>query len=100
MPAGNPAGYVEFKADGSYEGSDGCNGVGGRWRITSGGTFLSTSGPETAVGCNNSMIDSWVAAARGIAVSNGDLLMLGADGTVLGSLQPRPLSSPYPSQLR
>jgi hypothetical protein len=46
------------------------------------------------------MIGYWVGQARGIAVSNGFLLMLGADGTVLGSLQPRPLSSPYPSQLR
>lgn len=78
--------HVDFAADGSWEGSDGCNGAGGRWSSGSGGELLTTAGPSTLIGCDGALVPYWVAAAR-IAGFDGDrLLLLDRDGNELGRL--------------
>lgn len=42
--------FLEFGADGSWSGSDGCNGLGGGWRLD-GDLLIATAGPQTAIGC-------------------------------------------------
>lgn len=82
---GTPAkAYVTFKADHSYAGSDGCNGVGGRYVIAEGGVILATSGPQTAVGCEMSKLADWVAAAGRLGLRDGRLVFVDPHGKVLG----------------
>lgn len=78
--------HVDFAADGSWSGSDGCNVVVGRWSVGSDGELLTTAGPSTLIGCDGALVPYWVAAAR-IAGFDGDrLLLLDRDGNELGRL--------------
>jgi hypothetical protein len=78
--------HVDFAADGSWEGSDGCNGAAGRWSSGFAGEFFATLGPSTLMGCEGAPVPVWIAGAR-IAGFDGDqLLLLDRDGNELGRL--------------
>jgi hypothetical protein len=87
VPAsGGAAAYVEFKGDGTWTGSDGCNGNSGRWALGAGGTFLATSGPSTLIACDGAGIPGWLATAGQVGLADGQLVLL--DGTTeLGRLR-------------
>lgn len=76
--------HVDFSADGTWSGSDGCNGAFGRWSMTE--AFLSTYGPTTAIGCDGAMVPSWVGSARSAGFDGAELVLLDASGTELGRL--------------
>ncbi|HEX5542133.1 MAG TPA: hypothetical protein VFX60_11335 [Micromonospora sp.] len=77
--------YVEFRADGEWRGSDGCNGQGGRWVAGPSGALLATSGPSTLIGCDNVSVGLWLATRR--AGLDGDVLvLLDAEGKEMGRL--------------
>ena len=77
---------VEFAADGTWTGSDGCNGGSGRWAADASGGFLATSGVSTLMACEGASVPSWVAQAR-LAGFDGDVLvLLDRDGGELGRL--------------
>src|SRR5690606_5056269 len=79
--------HVEFAADGSWTGSDGCNGGSGRWAVSSSGEFLSTAGPSTLMWCDGAAIPSWVALAASAGFdADGLLHLFDASGTELGVL--------------
>ncbi len=78
--------HVEFALDGSWVGSDGCNGGSGRWAMGSDGEFFATSGPTTLMGCDGALVPIWVATARMAGFDGSLLLLLDQDGRELGRL--------------
>jgi hypothetical protein len=78
---------VTFLSTGSYAGSDGCNGSGGRWAIEQSGLLLTTSGVSTQIGCDGVEVPAWVALARRAAMDGDVLVLLDADGAELGRLR-------------
>jgi len=76
--------YVEFKSRNAYDGSDGCNGTGGRYVMGDGGVILATSGNSTAVGCDNSPLPNWPAAAGRLGLRGGHLIFVDPHGKELG----------------
>ena len=53
--------FIEFHPDGTWTGSDGCNGLGGAWRVGEHGRMLATVGPQTAMGCDGAPVGAWLA---------------------------------------
>lgn len=67
--------FVELAADGTWTGSDGCNGSAGSWGVDTGGRLLATAGLSTAIGCDGAPVPSWLASA-GRAGFDGEVLVL------------------------
>ncbi len=80
--------HVVFSDDGRWQGSDGCNGVGGRWAVPEDGRLLSTQGAMTAIWCEGAPVGSWVGEAARAGLDGEVLVLLGRDGTELGRLTP------------
>jgi hypothetical protein len=79
--------HVVFDADGTWTGSDGCNGGGGRWVVGAAGEFLATSGPSTLIYCEGAPVPSWVAQATSAGFNVDEwLLLFDASGTEIGRL--------------
>lgn len=74
-----------FKADGTWTGSDGCNGLQGTYSIGQRGAFSATSGPQHLVGCENVPHTGVLHAAKRITISDDTLQFFGADGRQLAS---------------
>jgi hypothetical protein len=85
-PATDP--HVVFLESGTWTGSDGCNGVEGRWTTEGEGELLTTSGGTTSIGCEGAGVPYWVAGARLAGFDGAELVLLDTDGTVLGRLEP------------
>lgn len=85
-PSSDEQPHVELADDGTYTGSDGCNGASGRWAVGDGGRFLATSGPMTAMACPGAAVPSWVATAARAGTDGGDLVLLDRAGQELGRL--------------
>jgi heat shock protein HslJ len=79
--------YLQVEADGSWHGSDGCNGNQGRWALNDRGDFLASSGMSTMMFCEGAPVPSWLAQARLAVFENGRLRLLDADGGRLGDLE-------------
>jgi hypothetical protein len=84
--AGNSKAYVAFRADGTWTGSDGCNGIGGRFAVGPAGELLVTQGGQTLVGCGNSPVSSWVGTAGRVGLDGPDLVLVDERGEELGRL--------------
>lgn len=89
MPQDRPEGsrdkaFVEFDDGGGYTGSDGCNGVGGRYIVGPAGLILATSGPRHLVGCDNSPLPDWPAESGRLGLRDGHLVFVDPAGKVLG----------------
>ena len=79
--------FLEFATDGTWEGSDGCNGYSGRWSIDAAGDFASTQLPSTLLGCEPIEVGGWVRETRTVEVT-GELLVLRGERQVpLGTLR-------------
>ncbi|HWR84877.1 MAG TPA: hypothetical protein VN200_02660, partial [Rhodoglobus sp.] len=79
--------FVEFAPDGSWTGSDGCNGGAGRWASDGRGGLLTTSGVSTLIGCDGVQVPGMVASARSAGMQFGELVLFDAAGQELGRLQ-------------
>ncbi|MBX0300890.1 META domain-containing protein [Cryobacterium sp. 1639] len=79
--------HALFEADGTWSGSDGCNGNAGRWVVDPSGTILTTGGMSTAMGCAGELVPSWVIDARVAVLDDDRLRLLDADGAELGVLE-------------
>jgi hypothetical protein len=77
--------HVVFEADGTWEGSDGCNGGAGRW-VVDGPFLLATSGVSTLIGCDGVAVPYWVSGARLVGADGDQLVLLDAAGVELGRL--------------
>jgi hypothetical protein len=81
---GHPA-YVEFAADGTWTGSDGCTPTGGSWLAGPDGAFLATARTlMTFVACPGVGVAPQVGAARRIGTDGPTVILLDADGTPVG----------------
>jgi hypothetical protein len=79
--------HVLFESDGTWTGSDGCNGGSGRWVVGADGEFLATSGPSTLMACEGALVPSWVAQATTAGLNaDGWLLLFDASGAEIGRL--------------
>jgi len=91
-----------FKADGSWSGSDGCNGVSGRWAVASGGDWAATAGGSTLVGCNGSDAASMVPRAQQVGLDGTALVFFDSHGKELTRLvrpgAPAPSPTPSPAE--
>lgn len=88
-PVGEGAGtdaHVEFAPDGTYSGSDGCNGAMGRWLVGDGGEWLATSGPSTLMWCEGAPVPTWVGQAKRAGLDGAELVLFDVDGAELGRL--------------
>jgi hypothetical protein len=88
-PQGSPTSpFVAFAEDGSWTGSDGCNGTGGRWLADTGGAFLATGAAVSTLMACDTMVDvgAWVGATRRVALDGQVLVLLDVDGTTIGRL--------------
>ena len=79
--------YVELRADGAWQGSDGCNGQAGRWVAGAAGAFLATQAFSTLIGCDNVRVGDWLAWATRAGLDGEALVLLGAEGQELGRLK-------------
>ncbi|WP_166784010.1 META domain-containing protein [Cryobacterium suzukii] len=86
-PSGTSDSHVFFAADGTWTGSDGCNGGQGRWAADGHGALLSTAGASTLIACEGAAVPYWVAQARLTSVDDGVLRLLDAAGAELGQLK-------------
>lgn len=71
-------------ADGIWTGSDGCNGLGGRWMLDEVGATLATSGPQTAMLCEGESLGSLLVESTWLVVVGDSLTFYDGDGAVLG----------------
>jgi heat shock protein HslJ len=79
--------HVVFEADGSWSGSDGCNGNSGRWAADGTGDLLATSGMSTLMACEGAPVPSWLAQVRLATLDDGGLRLLDGDAEELGRLE-------------
>ena len=90
VPAGATyasAPFVVVEDDGTWSGSDGCNGGRGRWAVLDGGRLLTTSGSTTLIGCEGAPVPAWVGWAEHAGFDGEVLVLFGPDGTEAGRLQ-------------
>ncbi|OKI63994.1 hypothetical protein A6A27_26070 [Micromonospora sp. CB01531] len=88
VPVSGPrTAYVEFKADGEWRGSDGCNGQAGRWVVGSGGAFLATTGPSTQIGCDGVPVGAWLTSSWRAGLAGETLVLLDARSKETGRLR-------------
>jgi heat shock protein HslJ len=82
-----PEAGIILNDDGTWSGTDGCNGGGGRWNADAGGVLIATLGPQARVGCNNIDAAGWLGSAflAGFT-ADGTLVLLGYQGEELGRL--------------
>lgn len=85
--SGGAAAFVEFRNDGTWTGSDGCNGNGGRWIAGTDGTFLATAGPSTLMACDGAAVPTWLSTATLAGFSADQLALLDPAGTEVGRLR-------------
>ncbi|QOC89909.1 META domain-containing protein [Micromonospora craniellae] len=78
---------VEFVADGTWTGSDGCNSYApGRWATDGDGAFLATGGVSTMIGCDNVPTGLWLITARQAGLDGDVLVLRDAQGAETGRL--------------
>jgi hypothetical protein len=77
--------YVDFAADGTWTGSDGCTDTGGSWLAGPDGAFLATARTVmTFVACPGVGVAPQVGAARRIGMDGATLVLLDVDGVPVG----------------
>nr|WP_239063304.1 META domain-containing protein [Streptomyces sp. SID13031] len=71
---------ITFNADGTWIGSDGCNGLSGTYSIGQRGEFTSKSNGQREAGCENVPHTAVLAAAKRITSTKTDLTFYAGDG--------------------
>jgi len=96
IPVDNPDStpFVTFSDDRSWTGSDGCNGIAGRWQIGTGGAqigtggaLLGTTGAQTLIGCDYRPIGAWLSTTALAGFDGDTLVLVGPDGNEIGRLK-------------
>lgn len=79
--------FIEFRADGRWTGSDGCNGQGGRWTLGRDGALHATANPSTMMACDGEPVGRWVTSAARAGFVRGELVLRSAAGVEQGRLR-------------
>ena len=76
---------MDFAADGTWTGSDGCTGTGGLWLAAPDGAFLATAWSVMSfVACPGVGVAPQVGAARRVGLDGSTRVLLDADGAPVG----------------
>lgn len=75
--------FLELVDDGTYTGSDGCNGTAGRWALAGDGSVLATTGMQTLMACDGESLAASLAQAAWLVVDGDRLAFVADDGSVL-----------------
>jgi heat shock protein HslJ len=78
--------YLTIIDDGTWRGSDGCNGVEGTWELSAGGKLEVTAGPSTMMYCEGKPLPSLFAAAKAASVADETLTLMDDAGEVTATL--------------
>lgn len=74
--------------DGSYVGTDGCNGTGGRWANAADGALIATSGVSTLMACDGMLgVPSWLGQAARAGFDGDVLVLVDAAGAETGRVR-------------
>ncbi|NUR98417.1 MAG: META domain-containing protein, partial [Kribbellaceae bacterium] len=69
-----------FKPNGTWTGSDGCNGLQGTFSIGEHGAFTASTGAQHMIGCDNVPNTGVLSAAKRVTIDGNTLQFFGADG--------------------
>lgn len=83
-PAAESKPSLEFFADGSYAGTDGCNRVGGDYTENEDGTVDLGVMRATMMFCEG--VDTWLVLAQDAKISSGELVFRDEKGADIGTL--------------
>ncbi len=89
-PYGTTDAFLQFHSDGTYTGSDGCNGQLGRYWLTRGGHVHATLGPQTRIGCASVPVGSLLARADRLVRQGPLLVLIAQNGETLLRLRATP----------
>lgn len=78
--------FLTINKDGTWSGSDGCNGVDGTWELASDGTLTTEAGPSTLMFCEGAALPTFFANTKKAELSDGTLTLLDADDATLVEL--------------
>lgn len=78
--------YLTIIDDGTWRGSDGCNGVEGTWELASSGTLEVTAGPTTMIFCEGKPLPALFAEAKTATVAEDTLTLMDGGGEVTATL--------------
>ena len=84
--------FLTFERDGTWTGSDGCNGASGTWSMDSAGILTSTSGPTTQIYCDGEKLPLALIDASSARFDGGDLTFVGHDGSDLAKVHKRTMT--------
>jgi heat shock protein HslJ len=87
---------VRFDNDGTWAGSDGCNGLSGTWRVSNDGTFVADSGFQSLVGCHNVDYAALLNAAARVEIDGDRLTFHARSSGAASTLVRDPLALPDP----
>lgn len=79
--------YLEFRPDGTFVGTDGCNELRGEWIQGVEGEIALTTLSETTESCEG--VDTWLSNARTATIVEKFLYINGPAGSPIGGLVPR-----------
>lgn len=91
VPSDAPPGsesHARFHSDGTWSGSDGCNGLGGRWRAGAQAALLATGMASTDIGCENIPVEARLTAAARAGFDGTTLVLFDRQGEELGRFEP------------
>ncbi|MCE0536177.1 hypothetical protein LWF15_11710 [Kineosporia rhizophila] len=87
--------WIEFRDDGTWSASDGCNGAGGKYEVGADGDFSATKpGPQTAIGCANVPNDRTLYTSSKVAVVDGVLVLSNQYDNITGRYLREPQAAP------
>lgn len=78
--------FLTIAANGTWFGSDGCNGVQGTWELGAGGAITTTAGPHTEIGCDGKDLPALFSDAKSVAVDGDTLTLKDATGEASATL--------------
>jgi heat shock protein HslJ len=78
--------FLTIAADGTWTGSDGCNGVQGTWELGAGGALRVPAGPHTLIYCDGKDLPALFDDAKTVAVDGDTLTLTDAAGEVTATL--------------
>ncbi|MFB2597941.1 META domain-containing protein [Herbiconiux sp. P17] len=82
--------FLDFADDGTWTGSDGCNGAQGEWAVAADGSLTVSAGPSTLIACDGVSLPGMLANAALAYVDGGSLVLADAEGAPVVTLVTAP----------
>lgn len=78
--------HIVFESAGSWQGTDGCNTITGRWSASDSGDLIATAGPTTMIACEGAPVGQWMTKVATAAVDDSELVLHDRSGEELARL--------------